>query len=86
MSKQTAPTTQVAFAVEESKHPRNGYKMVHAAGCRHLRDPEPFQCEPTLTALIDQTELLAVDALDEADMYRCMSPCAQKLIPGGAPK
>lgn len=42
------------FAVEEDDR-TSGYKKVHAAGCRHLRDPEPFESEPTLEALFEAT-------------------------------
>lgn len=80
MTEQTTTSDRAMFAVEEAKEPRNGYKKVHKAGCRDLRDPLPFTCAPTLAALRDVTEGYAVDALDDAEMRGYLSPCAKKML------
>lgn len=40
------------FAIEMSSHTVKGYAKVHKAGCKDLRDPEPFEAEPNKAAIV----------------------------------
>lgn len=68
----------IRFAVEEDDTGR-GYKKVHAAGCRDLRDPEPFVSSPTLAAVFEATS--GLDVADGAeDLVTWLAPCAKRLV------
>ena len=67
------------FAVEESDAKPGGYKKVHSANCRDLRDPEVVVAPPNLYAL-----LFALDGYgvaDTADELRAaLAPCAARIV------
>lgn len=66
------------FAIEESSL-SSGYKRVHKAGCRDLRDPEPVNSEPTPDALLDALDGYEVAATLE-QLRPMIAPCARELM------
>lgn len=69
----------VTFAIEfGSDNPNSkGYGHIHKAGCRDLKDPESFECEPTQDAI----DRAANDLTGwEEDEHYTLSPCAKALL------
>lgn len=67
------------FAIEFASSDPNykGYGNIHKAGCRDLRDPEEFQCEPTQEAI----DAAANDLTGwEENGHYTLSPCAKAML------
>ncbi len=65
----------MTFAVEEAEG--RGYKRVHRAGCRDLKDPEVMGDAATLTELLDLVDGYGVAADDVEELVDELAPCAR---------
>lgn len=64
------------FAVEQAEGNRKAaYGQVHVAGCKDLKDPEPFTAEPTVESVQEQAE----DLMNWDETYN-LAPCVKKAI------
>jgi hypothetical protein len=64
------------FAVEMSSHTVKAYAKVHTAGCKDLKDPEPFEAGTTRAAITQGVQ----DATGWDDDGFSFAPCVRKVM------
>ena len=68
------------FALEEDDRDMNRYHRIHAAGCRHLLDPEPLGAAENMTELAAAAARITSEFDDPADVYAAAAPCVARSL------
>lgn len=72
------------FALEEDdSRGLAHYHRIHAAGCRHLRDPNPIGASENWTELVEAAARLTSEFDDPADVYAAAAPCVARSFARG---
>ena len=66
------------FALEEDDRDMDRYHRIHAAGCLHLRDPEPIGAAESMAELADAAARITSEFDDPADVYAAAAPCVAR--------
>ena len=75
----TYPATP-QFALEEDDRDMDRYHRIHAAGCRHLRDPNPLGPAATFDELAQAAARMTSEFDDPADMHAAVAPCVARAL------
>lgn len=70
------------FALEEDDRDMSRYHRIHAAGCRHLRDPEPVGGAENFTELAAAAARITSEFDDVADVRAAVAPCVARALRG----
>ena len=76
----TYRTNAPQFALEEDDRDMARYHRIHAAGCRHLRDPNPLGPAATFDELAQAAARVTSEFDDPADMHAAAAPCVAKAL------
>lgn len=68
------------FAIEEDDRDLARYHRIHAAGCRHLIDPEPIGAADSMDELADAAARITSEFDDPADVYAAAAPCVARSL------
>lgn len=71
------------FAIEEDDRDMDRYHRIHAAGCRHLRDPEPIGAAENLAELAEAAARITSEFDDPADVRAAAAPCVARSFARG---
>lgn len=70
------------FAIEEDDRDLARYHRIHAAGCRHLIDPEPIGAAENMIELAAAAARITSEFADPADVYAAVAPCVARTLAG----
>ena len=76
MTNPTAPQ----FALEEDDSSLDRYHRIHAAGCLHLRDPNPIGAASTFDELAAAAARVTSEFDDPADVRAAAAPCVAHVL------
>lgn len=68
------------FALEEYDSDLDRYHRIHAAGCLHLRDPNPIGAASTFDELAAAAAMLTSEFDDPADVRAAAAPCVAHVL------
>ena len=68
------------FALEEDDRDMDRYHRIHAAGCLHLRDPNPLGEASTFEELATVAAQFTSEFDDPEDVRAALAPCANRLL------
>lgn len=75
--------SKIKLAIEE-EFDAKGYKSIHKAGCRDLRDPERVEATDLddLVRVVEGYEVTAHESpeQDRLDVIAALAPCAKRLL------
>lgn len=72
------------FAIEEDdSRGLAHYHRIHAAGCRHLRDPNPIGAAEDMTELAEAAARVTSEFDDPADVRAAAAPCVARSFARG---
>jgi hypothetical protein len=70
------------FALEEDDRDMSRYHRIHAAGCKHLRDPNPIGEASTLQELLGVAAQATSEFESLEDVRAASAPCVAHLLKG----
>lgn len=70
------------FALEEDDRDMARYHRIHAAGCRHLLDPNPIGGAEDFSELAAAAARITSEFDDVADVRAAVAPCAARALRG----
>ena len=70
------------FALEEDGRDMARYHRIHAAGCRHLLDPEPIGGAENFIELAEAAARITSEFDDVADVRAAVAPCVARSLRG----
>lgn len=73
-------TNAPQFALEEDDRSIDRYHRIHAAGCLHLRDPNPIGTASTFDELANAAAMLTSEFDDPADVRAAAAPCVAHVL------
>lgn len=76
----TYPANALQFALEEDDSSLDRYHRIHAAGCLHLRDPNPIGAASTFDELANAAAMLTSEFDDPADVRAAAAPCVARVL------
>lgn len=68
------------FALEEDDRDMARYHRIHAAGCLHLRDPNPIGPAENAVELAAAAARITSEFDDPADVYAAAAPCVARVL------
>ena len=75
----TYRTNAPQFALEEDDRDMDRYHRIHAAGCLHLRDPNPIGAAENMSELAAAAPITS-EFEDPADVYAAVAPCGARTL------
>lgn len=77
----TYRTNAPQFALEEDdSRGLAHYHRIHAAGCLHLRDPNPIGAAENMTELAAAAARITSEFDDPANVYAATAPCVARTL------
>ena len=76
----TYPANALQFALEEDDSSLDRYHRIHAAGCMHLRDPNPIGAASTFDELATAAARVTSEFDDPADVRAAAAPCVAHVL------
>ena len=76
----TYRTNAPQFALEEDDRSLDRYHRIHAAGCMHLRDPNPIGTASTFDELAAAAARVTSEFDDPADVRAAAAPCVAHVL------
>ena len=76
----TYRTNAPQFALEEDDRNMDRYHRIHAAGCLHLRDPNPIGAAENMIELAAAAARITSEFEDPADVYAAVAPCVARTL------